>query len=551
MMGEQKAIRGIPVQRSFSKPATARGGPVYAASSLRATRPSLFASLGLLLPIVFVVFLGIPNELNAHPHIFYDIGVTVHFGTGGECRVEYVLWPDEITSYSMILDGEEVEDEELPEIRDIWRGWFKKFKFYVRIRSNDAPVELKAVEGFELKTLPGTRTRFVIRYTAVVELPECPVGDHSLEVDLADPTYYAAFTLKPKKCGSMPASDRIEVRKIETLSSNRGIRIEYGVGEEKKAPVPESKASPESKAPPETGLPETPGLVPVTVAPPPRLSLRARFYRILQAGMDRLTGMLRRLSSDFQGGLFFTFLGFALAYGMFHALGPGHGKALVAAFLVRANTRPFHALILSLFVTATHTGSAILLAGGVQLARTSMAKHEFKEAGQAWIGMGSGFMVLAIGMFPVVVFAVRAVSQARKLGSIGKGIRAVLQTPVQEEAAEEERITMARIGRWGVAAGLVPCPASIVIMLISINAGAFWIGLAAVIALAVGLSAVLFVIGLAVIYSRQGLLKWFEGSRWAGRLQAVFGAGGVLLVMGLGLLLIGFYWYRLQVIGAV
>src|SRR5438045_3016339 len=51
----------------------------------------------------------------------------------------------------------------------------------------------------------------------------------------------------------------------------------------------------------------------------------------------------------------------AFAFGAVHALSPGHGKTLVAAYLVGARGTPRHAVFLGLMVTFTHTISVFAL----------------------------------------------------------------------------------------------------------------------------------------------------------------------------------------------
>ncbi|GEM_PF-1861266 len=516
------------------------------------SRRRAFPPLPPVLALAGLLLLLAAGSAQAHPHIFFDIDLHLHFGVGEEVRADFTLYPNETTCAAMILEGDLdgnflIEENEIPELTAIWRAYFKKFRYFVRFRNGKDPCELSAVEDFRIRTFPGDKSRLIIAYTACASLPDRDLGSHALEVDLTDQTIYAAFTQLPDKCVIHTSPARIEIEKAAVLKHHRGVHVDYTI-----KPPPEETA-PES-AGGETGDGDAESATTLTVetaAVEEGRDLKARFYELLKKGQDKLTALLKSLSRRFKLGLFLTLIGVALGYGVVHALGPGHGKALVAAFLMRGNSRPLHAVGLSLVVTATHTGTAILLAAGVQLMKSSMQGREFQEAGQAWIGLGSGVLVAGIGLFPVLFLAFRVLREARRQGSLHEGFRAAVSENASAGAVTEEEITIARVGRWGVAAGLVPCPASIVIMLFAIAAGVFWIGLVAVMALALGLSFVLLIIGLSVVYSRKGLLKRLEGSRWASRLQGALGVGGVLLVIGLGLLLISFYWYRLDMIGAV
>src|SRR5215472_3785133 len=74
---------------------------------------------------------------------------------------------------------------------------------------------------------------------------------------------------------------------------------------------------------------------------------------------DYLARLLR--ASDLGWGLLLAGITVAFALGAVHALSPGHGKTIVAAYLVGSRGTPKHALFLGAMVTFTHTISVFLL----------------------------------------------------------------------------------------------------------------------------------------------------------------------------------------------
>ena len=58
----------------------------------------------------------------------------------------------------------------------------------------------------------------------------------------------------------------------------------------------------------------------------------------------------------------FFYLTSSFVLGALHALEPGHGKTIVAAYLVGSQGKPRHALALGAIVTFTHTIGSIILA---------------------------------------------------------------------------------------------------------------------------------------------------------------------------------------------
>src|SRR5512135_1009198 len=85
----------------------------------------------------------------------------------------------------------------------------------------------------------------------------------------------------------------------------------------------------------------------------------------------------------------------AFLLGMAHSLEPGHGKTVVAAYLVGSRGRNLDALILGLTVTFTHSFSIILL--GV-LARLS-ANYFSDQQLHGYLGIVASLLILGIGLW--------------------------------------------------------------------------------------------------------------------------------------------------------
>src|SRR5215831_19027793 len=84
----------------------------------------------------------------------------------------------------------------------------------------------------------------------------------------------------------------------------------------------------------------------------------------------------------------------AAALGAFHALEPGHGKTVVAAYLVGSRGTARHALILGLIVTASHTAGVYLLGGVTFYA----SQYVVPERLYPWVALASGLAIAALGL---------------------------------------------------------------------------------------------------------------------------------------------------------
>ena len=119
--------------------------------------------------------------------------------------------------------------------------------------------------------------------------------------------------------------------------------------------------------------------------------LRQRQSCPTPAAPPGLAGLLHHNRST---GIIILSLLAAFGFGMLHALGPGHGKTVVAAYLVGSKGTARHAVILGLTVTATHT-STVYLIGFVTL---WLSAYVVPETLYLYLGIASGLMVVAMGL---------------------------------------------------------------------------------------------------------------------------------------------------------
>ncbi|MEE4173289.1 MAG: HupE/UreJ family protein, partial [Xanthomonadales bacterium] len=106
---------------------------------------------------------------------------------------------------------------------------------------------------------------------------------------------------------------------------------------------------------------------------------------------ESLTALVRSesLSLPVMAGAFLA----ATAWGASHALTPGHGKAIVGAYLIGSRGTPLHALYLGLTVTATHTLGVMALG----LVALFASRFLLPEQLTPWLALASGMIVVAIG----------------------------------------------------------------------------------------------------------------------------------------------------------
>ena len=179
-------------------------------------------------------------------------------------------------------------------------------------------------------------------------------------------------------------------------------------------------------------------------------------------------------------GVLLFFLLAALAWGAVHALSPGHGKTMVAAYLVGTRGRPRHALALGATVTITHTIGVFAL-GLVTLA---LSQYILPEDLYPWLNLVSGLMVLVIGA-----------------GVLRSRFRKARHRDHDHDHEHEHDLSWKGLLGMGASAGLIPCPSALVVLLAAVSQHEIALGLLLIVAFSLGLAGTLTALGLAVVYA--------------------------------------------------
>ncbi len=234
-------------------------------------------------------------------------------------------------------------------------------------------------------------------------------------------------------------------------------------------------------------------------------------------------------------------LGVAILLGALHALTPGHGKTLVAAYLFGRRGRPRDAFALGGVLTITHTGSVVAIGLVLLVGTRTIAPDRFLSAIEA---IGSlGIVGLGIALLPRrLAFAMirgrnPSRTSAATLGATHMHVDGTIHTHSWfETAAHEHRPADADDLRsllmLGISGGIVPCPDALAILLIAVAAGHVIPGLIIILGFSFGLAAVL--TGLGLILTTLSIPSISSGrflnSAKLGRWLPVVSAGMIMLI---------------------
>jgi ABC-type nickel/cobalt efflux system permease component RcnA len=201
----------------------------------------------------------------------------------------------------------------------------------------------------------------------------------------------------------------------------------------------------------------------------------------------------------------------AFFWGMAHALSPGHGKTIVAAYLVGRRGTPWHAAALGGIVTATHTIGVFAL-GLVTLA---LSQFIVPETLYPWLNLVSGVMVVAIG---ITVFR----SRLRRRRGHSHG---------HDHHHHDEQLGRGSLLAVGISGGLLPCPSALVVLLAAISLHRVAFGMILILAFSAGLALSITGIGLIAVFAKQV----FRRASFDGRLVRLLPAVSALVILAAGL----------------
>jgi ABC-type nickel/cobalt efflux system permease component RcnA len=242
---------------------------------------------------------------------------------------------------------------------------------------------------------------------------------------------------------------------------------------------------------------------------------------------DRFGSVFERAAAG-QGVLVLLLLA-AFGWGAVHALSPGHGKAMVAAYLVGARGTARHAVALGLTVTVTHTIGVFAL-GAVALA---LSAYVLPEDLYPWLNLVSGLLVLGVGASVVRARVRRARRPAHHHHGHDHQHGHAHDHP--HDHHDHGDLRPRALLAMGASAGLIPCPSALVVLLGAVAQHQIGLGMVLIVAFSAGLAATLTGLGLLVVAAGRVSTR-LSGAR-AGRVLAVLPALSAIAIVAVGLAL--------------
>jgi ABC-type nickel/cobalt efflux system permease component RcnA len=238
----------------------------------------------------------------------------------------------------------------------------------------------------------------------------------------------------------------------------------------------------------------------------------------------------------------------AFVLGAAHALTPGHGKAIVAAYLVGTKGRVWDAIFLGGIVTITHTFSVFMLGLGMLYA----SQYVVPQTLFPWLMVLSGALVAGMGIWLLVRRLSSASghshghdhahhhdhghdhvpAHAHSHGAAGHHTHGS-ETPHTHKHTNASGSSLGSLVSLGISGGLIPCPEALVVLLITIALNRIALGLVVLVSFSLGLASVLVTVGILLVVAKP-LMARFTGGGKVLRILPVASAA-IVTLLGCGI----------------
>jgi ABC-type nickel/cobalt efflux system permease component RcnA len=319
----------------------------------------------------------------------------------------------------------------------------------------------------------------------------------------------------------------------------------------------------EQAAPPRAAWPARPAAPAAQAAPQQQ---ETGWTGWLLAVQQRLQAQLAASVRELKTGAFWSsawaLITLSFLYGVFHAAGPGHGKAVISSYVVANRTTARRGILLSLissFVQALSAiGIVLVLALGLNAAGVEIrqAVRQFEIA--------SAVLVILAGVWLLLIQLQRVWVAPRVMTAAMPGGHSVpIPDPHHHGSRDhhhhhahahgedcgcghahipsprdlEKDWSLRHAAAIVLAVGIRPCTGAVLVLIFALTQGMFWAGVASTFAMSLGTAITVSALAVLAVSGRETAVR-LAGNRWADRIYAGAGFAGASLVLLFGLLLL-------------
>ncbi len=204
---------------------------------------------------------------------------------------------------------------------------------------------------------------------------------------------------------------------------------------------------------------------------------------------QRLTVFAKQMKTRPFGGAFWLFLWFSFLYGIFHALGPGHGKSIAVLYFLSRPGKAVHGFLMGNLLTFSHVLSATTLVMVLYFMLKVSGLTTLDQFG-GYFKLISAVLLMGIGLY-----------------LIWKSLHEYKHWAFEEGEGDQKRTEMKSLILTSLVTGLIPCPGAAIILSYALITGIVIQGLLAMISISLGMGFTTSSVAIFTIVSRQTFLS--------------------------------------------
>ena len=243
-----------------------------------------------------------------------------------------------------------------------------------------------------------------------------------------------------------------------------------------------------------------------------------KISRIQHQLNKQLSAMARKIKNNPSAKILSAIFSIAFLYGVMHALGPGHGKVFAVSYFLAEKADIKKGLLFGNIFAFVHAGSAVVLVISLYFIIRHSVFRTVEDISHT-VKLVSYGLIALIGAY---LFIVHLTKKLKKM---------------EDQAPGSKSASIA------LAAGIVPCPGTVIVMLFALSLEMLHLGLSLAFFMALGMAVSLCIIGIATIISRRMAVNLFLKNNKTsmfliGFLEltgsfAILSLGGVLFIVNL------------------
>ena len=225
---------------------------------------------------------------------------------------------------------------------------------------------------------------------------------------------------------------------------------------------------------------------------------------LLNESIAKIKTLFEEIKDDDKPYSYFLLLLFAFAYGLIHALGPGHGKTLVASYFLSNDKSYSKALLISLAIGVVHTFSAFLLTLVIYFIVESFLA-QFMDNTIYYTTKISALIIIAIAVYLLYkkINVHRALRRQKNFANFSTTPPHVSSCGCASCKVENNSTDLALI----LSAGIIPCPGTVTLFIFALSLEMYTLGFLSAFVMSLGMSSIIFISAILSVTIRKKAIK--------------------------------------------